>query len=53
MHSFIRELGKKFDSVSSGVTAENKEKCIGFNINVSVDKYKTSLSATKQIKRQL
>ena len=53
MHLFIRELGKKFDSGSIGVIAENKEKYISFNINVSVDKYKTPLGEMKQIKRQL
>ena len=52
MHLFIRELGKKFDSGSIGVIAENKEKYISFNVDVSVDEQKTPLGETKQIKRQ-
>ena len=43
MHLFIRELGKKFysESMSStiGVTAENKEKYISFNVDVVVGFY--------------
>ena len=43
MHLFVRELRKKFDSGSISVIAENKDKCISFNVNVSVDDYKTPL----------
>ena len=35
------------------VIAENKEKHINFNVNISVDKYKTPLGEMKQIMRQL
>ena len=35
-HLVIRELGKKFDSGSFGVVAENKEKYINFNIDVAM-----------------
>ena len=38
-HLFIRELGKKFNSGSIAVIAENKEKYISFNVNVSVDRF--------------
>ena len=44
MHLFNRELGKKFESGSIGVIAENKEKCISFNINVAVGEYETPFS---------
>ena len=37
-HLFIRDLGKKFDSRSIGVIAENKEKHISFNVNVTIEK---------------
>ena len=53
VHLFIRELGKKFDSGSIGVIAENKEKYISFDINVSVDEYETPLGKKKQITRGL
>ena len=33
------------------MTAENKEKYIIFNVNVSVDEYETPLGETKQIER--
>ena len=36
-HLFIRELGKKFDSGSIDVIAENKEKYISFGVKVVVD----------------
>ena len=52
-HLFIRELGKKFHSRSISIIAENKEKYISFNINITVDKYKTPLGETEEIKRQL
>ena len=52
-HLFIRELWKKFDSGSISVIAENKEKYISFDINVSVYKYGTPLGKKKQIMRQL
>ena len=35
----IRELGKKFDSGSIGVIAENKEWYISFNTDVVMDLY--------------
>ena len=53
MHFFIRELGKKFDSGSIGVIAENPGKYISFNVNISVNEYKIPLGEMKQIKRQL
>ena len=53
VHLFIRELGKKFEFEFISVIAENKEKYVSFNINVSVDEYKTPLGETMQIKRQL
>ena len=53
MHLFIRELGKKFDSGSIGVIAENKEKYISFNVNVAIDEYEIPLGETKQTMRQL
>ena len=37
-HLIIRELGKKFDTGEIGVIAENKEKYIGFNVDVMVDR---------------
>ena len=53
MHLFIRELGKKFDSESISVNAENKKKYISCNVSVSVDEYKTPLGKKKQITRWL
>ena len=38
-HLFIRDLGKKFDSGSIGMIAENKEKYISFNVDVVVGRY--------------
>ena len=52
VHLFIRELGKKFKSGSVSIIAENKEKHISFNISISVNKYKTTLGETKQVKKQ-
>ena len=43
MHLFIGELGKKFNSRSIAVTAENKEKYISFNVKVVIGEYKTPL----------
>ena len=40
-------------SQSIGVIAENKEKYISFNVNVSVNEYETPSGEIKQIKRQL
>ena len=51
---FIRELGKKFDSGSAiGVIAENKEKCISFNVDVVRGLYKDMWGKTKEKKIQL
>ena len=36
---FIKKLGKKFNSGSIGVIAENKEKYISFNIDVIMGLY--------------
>ena len=36
-HLFIKELGKKFNKDDVGVTAENNEKFIGFNVKIDVD----------------
>ena len=51
-HLFIRELGKKFDMGKIGVIAENKEKYISFNIDVTVDMYE-ELGEVKEKKIQL
>ena len=53
VHLFIRELGKKFDSGSIGVIAENKKKYISFNANVAIDEYENPSGERKQITRQL
>ena len=53
MHLFIKELGKEFDSGSITGIAENKEKYISFNVNVTVDEYETPSGEMKQIMRQL
>ena len=42
-HLFIRELGKKFNSGSIGVIAENKEKYISFDVNVVIAEHETPL----------
>ena len=53
MHLFIRELGKKFDSGSSGVIAENKEKYISFNINAIMGLYEDMWGKIKKKKFSL
>ena len=53
MHLFIREFGKKFDSGSSGVIAENKEKYISFNINAIMGLYEDMWGKIKKKKIQL
>ena len=50
---FIRELGKKFDTGKIGVTAENKEKYISFNVDVVVDMYEDASGEIKEKKIQL
>ena len=35
-HSFIKELGRRFNKNDIGVIAENKEKCISFNVKINV-----------------
>ena len=35
-HLFIKELGKRFNKNNIAVTAENKEKCISFNVKTNV-----------------
>ena len=52
-HLFIREVDKKFDSGKIGVTAENKEKYISFNVDVVVDKYVDDRGNIKEKKIQL
>ena len=52
-HMFISELGKKFDSGSIGVIAENKEKYISFNVNVTIGEYKDMWGKTKEKKFSL
>ena len=52
-HLFIRELGKKFDSRSTGVIAKNKEKHISFNVNVTIGKNKPLLGKKKWITKWL
>ena len=51
--SALQRIGEKFDSGFIGVIAENKKKDISFNVNVSVDEYKTPSGEMKQIKRYL
>ena len=53
MHLFIRELGKKFDSESIGVVAENKEKYISSNTDVIVGRYKDEQGRIKEKKIQV
>ena len=53
VHLFIRELGKKFDSGSIGIIAENKEKYISFTVNITAYKHETPSGKMKQITRQL
>ena len=53
MHLFIGELGKKSNSGSIGVFAENKEKYISFNVNVVVGRYEDMWSRIKKKKIQL
>ena len=52
-HLFIRELGKKFDSGSIGVIAENKEKYISFNVDVIMGLYKDIWGKIKKKNIQL
>ena len=33
---FIKELGRRFNKNDIGVIAENKEKCISFNVKINV-----------------
>ena len=33
---FIKELGKRFNKNDIGVIAENKEKCISFDVKINV-----------------
>ena len=47
------ELGKKFDTGKISVIAENKEKYIGFNVDVLVDKYVDKNGKEKEKKIQL
>ena len=35
-HLFIKELRRKFNKNDIGVIAENKEKCISFNVKINV-----------------
>ena len=35
-HLFIKEVGRKFNKNDIGVIAENKEKCISFNVKINV-----------------
>ena len=49
-HLFIRELGKKFDSGSISVSAENPEKYISFNIKVIIDEYEMSLGEINKLR---
>ena len=35
VHLFIKKLGKKFNKDEFGVTAENKEKYISFNVKLT------------------
>ena len=51
-HLFIRELGKKFDSGSVGVIAENPKKYIGFNSKVIEHERKMPLGEIKLITRE-
>ena len=53
VHLFLRELGKKFDSGSIGLIAENKEKYISFNTDVVMVKYEDMWGKTKKKKIQL
>ena len=51
-HSFIKELGKKFDTGKIGVITENKEKYISFNVDVVVDSYTDDSGEVKEKKSQ-
>ena len=35
-HLFIKELGRRFNKSDVGFIAENKEKCISFNVKINV-----------------
>ena len=35
-HLFINVLGKKFNKADIKVIAENKEKCISFNVKINI-----------------
>ena len=35
-HLFIKEVGRKFNKNDIGVIAENREKCISFNVKINV-----------------
>ena len=52
-HSFIRELGNKFDTCKIGVIAENKVKYISFTVDVIVDTYEDASCEVKEKKIQL
>ena len=52
-HVFIKELGRRFNKNDIGVTAENKEKYISFNVKINVTlagvKHKDGTEACKNI----
>ena len=49
-HLFIKELGKRFNKNDIGVIAENKEKCISFNVKINVKWAGVSKDGTKVCK---
>ena len=47
LHQFIKELGKKFNSLPIVVLAENKEKYTNFDVDVVVGRYEDMLGRIK------
>ena len=51
-HLFIRQLGEKFQAEDIGEIAENKEKCISFNVKIPVQLEVDGKPVTKNIELQ-
>ena len=52
-HLFIKKLGKKFNKDEFGVTAENKEKYISFNVKLAGVTNKDHEEYSAEVHRQL
>ena len=52
-HLFIKELGKKFNKNGIRVIAENKEKCISFNVKINVKLAGVSNEDGKEVRKNI